>query len=54
MPVYKTKVDSVSYPFRTRFGFHILKVNDKRNSLGEVSVGHIMTYKNKADAKPKQ
>ena len=47
---YKTKVGSVSDPFRTRFGFHILKVNDKRNSLGEVSVGHIMTYKNKADA----
>ena len=47
---YKTSVGEVSDPFRTRFGFHILKVNDKRNSLGEITVGHIMTYKNKADA----
>ena len=47
---YATPVGEVSNPFRTRFGFHILKVNDKRNSLGEVTVGHIMTYKNKADA----
>ena len=47
---YSTPVGEVSDPFRSRFGFHILKVNDKRNSLGEVSVGHIMTYKNKADA----
>lgn len=47
---YKTSVGDVSDPFRPRFGFHILKVNDKRNSLGEITVGHIMTYKNKADA----
>ena len=47
---YKTPVGEVSSPFRTRFGFHILKVNDKRNSLGEVTVGHIMTYKNKDGA----
>ena len=47
---YQTPVGQVSEPFRTRFGFHILKVNDKRNSLGEITVGHIMTYKNKADA----
>ena len=47
---YKTSVGEVSMPFRTRFGFHILKVNDKRPSLGEVSVGHIMTYKDKPNA----
>ena len=47
---YNTPVGEVSEPFRTQFGFHILKVNDKRNSLGEVTVGHIMTYKSKADA----
>ena len=44
---YNTPVGEVSEPFRTQFGFHILKVNDKRNSLGEVTVGHIMTYKSK-------
>ena len=47
---YKTPVGEVSLPFRSRFGFHILKVNDKRSSLGEVTVGHIMTYKNKQNA----
>ena len=47
---YTSPVGEVSSPFRTRFGFHILKVNDKRNSLGEVTVGHIMTYKNKDGA----
>ena len=39
---YNTKIGEVSMPFRTRFGYHILKVNDKRNSLGEINVGHIM------------
>ena len=47
---YNTPVGEVSEPFRTQFGFHILKVNDKRNSLGEVTVGYIMTYKSKTDA----
>jgi len=47
---YKTQVGEVSRPFQTRFGFHILKVNDKRPSLGEITVGHIMTYKSKPDA----
>ena len=47
---YNTSVGEVSMPFRTRFGFHILKVNDKRPSLGEITVGHIMTYKNKPNA----
>jgi len=47
---YKTPVGEVSLPFRSRFGFHILKVIDKRSSLGEVTVGHIMTYKNKPNA----
>ena len=47
---YNTSVGEVSMPFRTRFGFHILKVNEKRPSLGEETVGHIMTYKNKPNA----
>lgn len=39
---YNTKVGEVSKPFRTQFGYHILKVNDKRKSPGEVQVAHIM------------
>ncbi|WP_299225932.1 peptidylprolyl isomerase [uncultured Psychroserpens sp.] len=39
---YNTTVGEVSMPFRTRFGFHIVKVLDRRPSLGEVTVSHIM------------
>ena len=50
---YNTNIGEVSMPFRTQFGYHILKVNDKRNSLGEINVGHIMAYKNKPGSKEK-
>lgn len=39
---YNTEVGEVSMPFRTRFGYHIVKVLDRRASRGEVSVAHIM------------
>ena len=39
---YKTKIGDVSQPFRTQFGYHILKVVDKRPNRGEVKVAHIM------------
>ena len=39
---YQTAIGEVSMPFRTQFGYHILKVNDKRKSPGEVQVAHIM------------
>jgi peptidyl-prolyl cis-trans isomerase SurA len=38
---YKTPVDEVSLPVRTRFGYHIIKVYDKRNARGEVEASHI-------------
>ena len=50
---YKTDINDVSFPFRTKFGYHILKVNDKRISLGEINVGHIMIYKNKKESNKK-
>ncbi|MDB5269183.1 MAG: peptidylprolyl isomerase, partial [Hymenobacter sp.] len=31
---YKTPVGQVSQPIRTRFGYHIIKVNDKRTAQG--------------------
>ncbi len=39
---YKTKVGELSKPFRTQFGYHILKVYKREKKLGEVSVAHIM------------
>ncbi len=47
---FKTEVGDVSKPFRTRFGFHIIKVYDKRKSLGEVQVAHIMVKRNPEDS----
>ncbi len=40
---YKTPVGQISEPFRTRFGYHIVKVSDKRKAVGEIKVAHIMT-----------
>lgn len=39
---FNTPVDAISEPFKTRFGYHILKVYDKRESRGERTVAHIM------------
>jgi peptidyl-prolyl cis-trans isomerase SurA len=39
---YNTPKGEVSLPFRTRFGYHIVKVNDKREARGEVKISHIM------------
>lgn len=42
---FSTAVGKVSKPFRTRFGYHIVKVVDKRANRGEVTVAHIMILK---------
>ncbi|TDP61693.1 peptidylprolyl isomerase [Flavobacterium dankookense] len=39
---FTTPIGSVSKIFRTRFGYHILKVTDVRPNRGEVTVAHIM------------
>lgn len=39
---YKTKVGEVSKPFKTRFGYHIVKVDALRPSKGEFEVAHIL------------
>lgn len=42
---FNTPVGELSQPFRTRFGYHIVKVLDKRDNRGQVEVGHIMIAK---------
>ena len=39
---YNTKVGEVSMPFKTQFGYHILKVDELRPSKGEIEAAHIL------------
>jgi len=53
---FNTPLGSVSNPVRTRFGYHLIKVNSVRENRGEVAVAHIMILKPKdgeADSKAK-
>ncbi len=38
---YKTPVGQVSKPIRSSFGYHLVKVSDKRSALGKVQAAHI-------------
>ena len=39
---YNTPVGQISNPFRTNYGYHIVKVEDIRPSQGKIKVSHIM------------
>lgn len=39
---YTTKIGDVSMPVRTKFGYHLIKVEDVRDAVGKVKVAHIM------------
>jgi len=40
--MYQTAVGQYSKPFRTKFGYHILRVENKRPAKGKYKVAHIM------------
>jgi peptidyl-prolyl cis-trans isomerase SurA len=47
---YNTKPGDVSMPVRTSFGYHLIKVNDKRAAMGKVQVAHIFVALPKVDS----
>ena len=44
---FNTEIGGVTDPVRTRFGYHLLKVHDKRPAQGTVRVSHIMLKLNR-------
>lgn len=46
---YKTPKGQISKPVRTRFGYHLIKVNDVRPNRGEITTAHIMILKPMSD-----
>lgn len=53
--VYNLNVDEISYPVKTRFGYHIIKLTDKKEARGQIKTAHIMlSASGKNDAEKKE
>jgi peptidyl-prolyl cis-trans isomerase SurA len=44
---FETAKGDVSMPVRTRFGYHIIKINDIRPTIGRIKASHILLLTNK-------
>ena len=51
---FKTKVGEISMPIRTQFGYHLIKVTDKRAAKGKIETAHIMIVANDKMSKEDQ
>ena len=49
---YNTAVGLVSKPFKTKFGYHVLKVHDRAKFKGDVQVAHILLSDQPKDTLP--
>jgi len=38
---YNSEIGDVSLPIRTQFGYHLIKLDDKKNAMGQAQVAHI-------------
>lgn len=47
---YNTPIGEVSKPFKTQFGYHVVKVLNKRPSRGKAQAAHIMIAHNSKDS----
>ena len=43
---YELPIGSISMPIRTQFGYHLVKVYDRRPARGRIKVGHLMRVAN--------
>ena len=48
---FNTEIGEVSMPVRTQFGYHIVKVTDKRKTAGKIQTAHIMIINDPASQK---
>lgn len=47
--VYQTEVGEIGGPVRTKFGYHLVKVENKREARGQIKVAHIMIRSEESD-----
>jgi peptidyl-prolyl cis-trans isomerase SurA len=50
---YHTEVGALSMPVKSRYGYHLIKVNAMRPALGEIKLAHIMTRAGRNDSQEK-